>query len=131
MQSAKAVSSAYLEAAEQLLEELLQLKLQVCKIQTDRGYVRVVVCPNPRWYSKLCRQFEVRRRNRRWKRPRTLIKRVDTIAALRRFLTYGMDDTVYVQRLMPHIRERVKQLYHDTRIPHACHSRLTGNCSSR
>lgn len=67
-------------AARQMLDELLTLKLQVCSNQG--GYIRVVVCPNPDWYSRLCQQHLMLRPNRRWKRPRTIIRRVHTIRVL-------------------------------------------------
>lgn len=56
-----------------MLDELDQLKLTVVKI----GTLRIVIVPNPDWYSRLCQQFLMPRRNRRWRRPRTIIRRVD------------------------------------------------------
>lgn len=96
------------EAAFEMLEELQALKLEVCKVPTDSGYVRCVVCPNPHWYSKLCQQWEQLRKNRRWRRPRTIIKRVDTLKALRRIAANGLDSTQYSQRLAPFIRRRIE-----------------------
>lgn len=98
------------EAASEMLEELRALKLEVCKVATDTGYVRCVVCLNPHWYSKLCQQWEQRRRNLKWRRPRTIIKRVDTLKALQRIAASGLDSTQYSQRLAPFIRRRIEHV---------------------
>jgi hypothetical protein len=96
------------EAAFEMLEELRSLKLEVCKIQTDSGYIRCVVCPNPKWYSGLCQQWTKLRGNRKWRRPRTIIKRVDTLKALKRIASNGLDSTEYSRRLLPFIQRRIE-----------------------
>lgn len=70
---ASAVSPEIAEAAGYMLQELDQLKLTVAKL----GTLRIVVVPNPEWYSRLCQQWLLPRPNRRWRRPRTIIRRVD------------------------------------------------------
>ncbi len=85
--------------------ELKVQRLEVCKIATDTGYIRVVVCPSPRWYSQLCRKFEF---PRKWpyRKHRTIIKRVDTLRTLARIATGVCNpDTAYCQRLLPYIME--------------------------
>ena len=47
-----AVSPEIAEAAGYMLDELDQLKLTVAKL----GTLRIVVVPNPEWYSRLCQQ---------------------------------------------------------------------------
>ncbi len=88
-----------------LLEELEAMKLTVIVVpdgreNSHRG-VRAVVCPNPEWYSQLCQSHLALRRNRRWKRPRTIIKRCNTLRALRVIVDSGINRKfIYHQRLL-------------------------------
>lgn len=82
------VSADVRAAAGLMLAELDGQKLEVMKLRTNDsrgGYVRAVICPNPEWYSRLCEQFLAARFSRRWRRPRTQIRRQDvrrTLASL-------------------------------------------------
>lgn len=91
-------------AAGLMLEELRQLKLEVCKIKTNDGYIRVPICSNPDWYSKLCDGYLKSRK--RYPKMRTIIKRCDTIRLLER-ISSGIqnEDTAYAQRIRPLIEE--------------------------
>lgn len=62
-----------------MVQELDQMKLQVCVIPDGRENshrkVRCVVVPNPDWYSRMCEHYLAPRSNPKWKRMRTNIKR--------------------------------------------------------
>lgn len=88
-----------------MLSELESNGLEVCKIPSKRedssgrlvgGYIRVVVSVNCEWYRRFCASF-VRARGRSPK-PRTIIKRRDTIRTLKRMIA-GPYKTVYAERL--------------------------------
>lgn len=84
-----------------MLDELQSNWLEVCKIPTDDGrYKRVVMRRNADWYREFCGDF-ISYRHGRARRPRTLIKRYLTEAALRGLIE-GRCDTVYQQRLLPY-----------------------------
>ena len=95
------------EAADELLEELESGYLEVCKIPgKEGGFVRVAVSVNCEWYRRFCRRFLVSRR--RYPKPRTIIRRCDTIQALRRIVA-GETGGAYVERLMPFVEERIAE----------------------
>ena len=96
------------EAAELLLEELEGNGLEVCKVPgLEGGYVRVSVSVNCEWYRRLCCQWKKSRR--RYPKARTIIKRVHTVAALRRIIA-GNFSGVYAQRLQPFIEEGEREI---------------------
>ena len=64
-----------------MLDELQSMKLEVCKVRTDSGYVRVPVCSNPDWYSRFCNQYMKPRK--RHPRPRTVIRRANMIRSMK------------------------------------------------
>lgn len=98
-----AISPDIRKAAGEMADEFAAQRLEVCKIKTDEGYIRVVVCPSPYWYSKLCRKFEFPRR-RRYTKHRTIIKRVDTLRTLRRIAAgVANPNTAYYARVMPYV----------------------------
>jgi hypothetical protein len=81
-----------------MLDELESRYPETIKVPTDSGgYVRVPVQQNAEWYRYLCRRNTVSRR--RYPKPRTIIRRCHTIAALRRMLR-GDRETVYAQRIL-------------------------------
>lgn len=86
-------------AAEYMLREMSEQKLQVKKRPTDTGYVRDVISHNPWWYSELCEAHKNVRTNGRWKRPRTFIKRVQVVRSLRRIASGHHVTGVYADRL--------------------------------
>lgn len=91
-------------AAGYMLNELQQLKLVVCKIKTDDGYVRVPICSNPDWYSKLCNGYLKSRK--RYPKMRTIIKRCNTIRLLERIASgIQNEDTAYAIRIRPLLKE--------------------------
>ncbi len=93
-------------AALELLAELESGYLEVCKVPSRHGgYIRVPVSVNHEWYRRFCRMFLSR--NRRYPRPRTLIRRCHTIEALRR-IAAGNTNGVYAERLMPFITEKAE-----------------------
>ena len=96
------------QAAEYMLDELEAGWLEVAKVPSRHGgYVRVCVSVNCEWYSAFCRAHEGYRRQRRWRKARTIIKRSHTIAALKRIMA-GEVDSVYAERLEPFIREHME-----------------------
>lgn len=88
------------DAARWLLEELESSRLEVCKVPgREGGYVRVCVSVNAEWYRGFCGDW-VRPRRRRYRRPRTIIKRCHTVRALQRIVG-GNPRGVYCERLLP------------------------------
>ena len=105
-------------AAAFMLSELRSMKLEVCKLETDGNAIRVVVCPNPDWYSRLCEQHKAMRLNRRWKRPRTIIRRVQVTRTLERIIAGHAPRGLHGERLMDAIkfyRERMQDDDSDSR----------------
>jgi hypothetical protein len=107
--------SDYAIAAESLLDELLSRRLEVVKIPSGDGYIRVPIITNPEWYSKICKRFLNSRK--RYPKPRTIIRRCNMIAALnniisRRYKSCGglRQDTEYFKRLKPTLRERLEYI---------------------
>jgi len=97
------------QAAEYMLEELESGWLEVAKVPSHQGgYVRVCMSVNCDWYRAFCRAYEGFRLSRRWKRPRTIVKRCHAIAALKRIMA-GEMDSVYAERLEPFIQERIME----------------------
>lgn len=98
------------QAAKYMLDELESGWLEVAKVESQQGgYVRVCVSVNCEWYSAFCRAHEGFRHNRRYKKPRTFIKRCHTIAALKRIVA-GEVDSVYADRLKPFIDEQIESM---------------------
>lgn len=93
------------QAAQHMAAELAAQKLTVIAIpdgreNSHRG-VRCVCCPNPDWYSRLCQQHLKMRLNRKWRRPRTVIRRIDTLKALYQIAQHGINEArIYHCRLM-------------------------------
>ena len=86
-----------------LLHELQSQGLVVCKIPGKYGgRIRVVVSTNAYWYQKLC-ENHVRGR-RRYPRPRTIIKRRETVKALKRMIA-GDYSSEYAERILFVIKE--------------------------
>ena len=86
-----------------MAEELEGSYLEVVKIPSRYGgYIRVPVSVNAEWYQVFCRQYLSTRR--RFPRPRTLIKRGDTLNALAR-LHSGNFRGVYAERLLEFVND--------------------------
>ncbi len=91
------------EVFQNLLYELEGQRLIICKIPTTRGsYIRVVVSTNAFWYQRFCADYMSTRK--RHPRPRTFIKRRETIAALKRMI-HGDRTTEYAQRILRYCYE--------------------------
>jgi hypothetical protein len=82
-----------------MLCELTSGGLEVAKIRTERGYVRVAVSRNAPWYQDFCGRYLSHRVSRRRRRARTLIKRRCTIRALERMIA-GDCSGLYAERLL-------------------------------
>ena len=81
-----------------MLEELQSSYPETVKVPSRHGgYIRVPVSVNADWYRRFCSKFKSSRR--RYPKPRTIIKRRDTIAALERLLS-GRDHGIYAERLI-------------------------------
>lgn len=96
-------------AARSLLEELESGGLVVAKFRTEDGWVRKPVSVNVRWYQEFCAENPSNRKRQRWKNPRTIIKRCDTITALHR-IARGNLNGLYAQRLLPYLRKRANEI---------------------
>ena len=78
---------------------LVSLRHGRLEVVVDRERcIRQVVGTNAQWYRNFCAAHE--RRRKRLKRPRTIIKRCDTVSALHRLID-GRYEGEYAQRLMP------------------------------
>lgn len=95
------------ETATYLLDELEGQGLEVVKVPSENGYVRVPVSVNAEWYRHFCASYK-RSRNK-YPRPRTIIKRCHTISALKRIIS-GNINGVYAERLMPYIEEAFSKI---------------------
>jgi hypothetical protein len=92
--------------AAELADELRNSRLEVCKIRSFDGWIRIPITSNPAWYSRLCANWE--RRRRRYPKPRTIIKRQQTIRSLDR-ISHGMKcGRTYWERLLPIIAEEAE-----------------------
>jgi len=91
------------EVIKLLVDELNGGWLEVCKIPTKRGYIRVSVSVNCEWYSRLCAAHTAQRR-KRYRKPRTIIKRCVTLKALDR-MSRGNMTGVYAARIIDIARE--------------------------
>lgn len=87
--------------AEQFLAELDASWLEVCKIRKEDCWVRVAICRNTDWYRCFCRTFM--RARRRYRKPRTIIKRGLVRNALLHILD-GRCETIYAGRLVEFMR---------------------------
>ncbi len=86
-----------------MAEELEGSYLEVVKIPGRYGgYIRVPVSVNAEWYRVFCKQYLSTRR--RFPRPRTLIKRRDTLTALGR-LHSGNFRGVCAERLLDFVND--------------------------
>jgi len=86
------------QSAKRMLEELDAGWLGVAKVRGRYGgYVRVTVSVNAEWYQRFCARYMASRR--RYPKPRTVIKRCHTRAALVK-LANGGGHGVYVDRLL-------------------------------
>lgn len=84
--------------AGQMLEELQIERLNVCKVRSQDGFIRVAVAQNPPWYQRLCADYVGTRR--RFPRPRTIIKRKDTLRTLSQLANGDRRETLYQERLI-------------------------------
>lgn len=81
-----------------LLEELDSGYLEVVKVPIEGGYIRVAVSVNAQWYRAFCKQY-LWSRSKRFPKPRTIIRRQHTRAALKR-IAKGNCAGVYAERLL-------------------------------
>ena len=96
----------------ELLSELESHRLEVCKVRSRDGWIRCVLAENAEWYRKLCAEFETRRR--RYPKFRTQIRRKHVRRALREIAS-GKRETLYAERVMPHVVRRANEAAADKR----------------
>ena len=81
-----------------MLQELQANRLSVLKIPTyPDGYIRAPVSQNCMWYRELCSRHLTSRK--RYPKPRTYIRRRETIRALHRMMR-GDRTSVYARRIL-------------------------------
>lgn len=97
--------------------------LTIKVIGRDGGYIRVPVTQNPEWYRALCSAHKRYRLNRKWRRPRTIIKRCNTLKALDRMMD-GNFTGVYAERLIEIVREYAAMIRRHRRAASAGRSAL-------
>ncbi len=91
-----------------MLDELRGNRLEVIKVPgRDGGYIRRAITRNCEWYRRLCDNHKKPRK--RYPRPRTIIKRCDTIRTLERMIAGNLGG-LYAERLT-HIAENVADTY--------------------
>lgn len=97
------------EAARVMLDELESGWLEVCKIpgRDGEGFVRCVITQNAEWYRRFCAEWT--RRRRRYPKERTIIKRCETVRALREMIG-GRIGSEYARRLIPHAERMADEL---------------------
>ena len=129
----------YRELARRYLDELDEGYLEVCKVPSrDGGYIRICMSVNAEWYRAFCKRNMIGRK--RYPKPRTIIKRCHTIAALRRIVT-GNAGGVYGERLIEVIHERIAErsmnnvsqpspVSRETRTVRRAQTRRTGDTST-
>lgn len=105
------------ETAAYMAADLEGRRLRVTLAWVDGGYtgIRVVEETNPRWYRDLCNSYPsareyARRRIANRRKFDTIIRRRETLAALRRIAQRGDRETVYAQRLLPYIERVIQDL---------------------
>ncbi len=86
-----------------MLEELRKQRLQVVKIRTDTGFIRMAISHSPKWYSELCSSYMGR--SKRFPKIRTIIKRKHTLRALEKIINDIDDGSVYLERLEPFVKD--------------------------
>lgn len=90
-----------------VMRQLLEgSRLDVVKLVTDHGYVRVPITSNTEWYSDFCSDYMKSRKS--YPKERTIIKRRDTIRGLRE-LSVGLVRTEYAKRLLPYVEKFYEQ----------------------
>lgn len=91
----------------QLLDELQRNRLVVIKWPSHRGgYVRGSIAQNPPWYQELCAGEQ--RGRRRFPRPRTVIRRKDTLRALEKIAAGFPCDGIYMERLLAVVDQQIE-----------------------
>ena len=102
------IPPAVRQMARHLLSELDAGWLEVIKVPWRDGYKRALMSENTEWYREFCRQFEFCRKSRRYRKPRTIIKRCWTRTALLH-LADGQNGTLYSGRLLDFIRHWMEE----------------------
>jgi hypothetical protein len=103
--------------AKALLADLEGNYLEVTKAPgREGGYIRVPVSVNAEWYRQFCKRYLTTRR--RYPKPRTLIRRCHTVAALRRIIGGRTDDTEYTRRLFEFVKQEACWQQHASRNRH-------------
>lgn len=98
-----------------MLAELKSNKLIVNKIWADgKPPVREVENKNPKWYSEMCslypRTMDKGRKVRFRNKPRTIIKRKDTIIILQTLIKKGESVSKYAYHIIEEAEKRKKEL---------------------
>lgn len=110
------INSGLAAAARYMHDELDSrcLLVAVAKVNEDGKGIRVCLDQNPDWYREFCASYMNRRRNRKWRRPRTFIKRIATLNALKR-IAAGDLSGVYAERLLPFVQQQKSKM--KTEVP--------------
>jgi len=83
-----------------MLEELESVRPHTIKVPGRHGgYIRVPCVRNPEWYRDLCGRHQAYRINRRYRRPRTIIRRCDVVSYLKRLIE-GDESGEYARRVI-------------------------------
>lgn len=104
-------SISMIKAAERMLYELESNRLEVCLIPCSGEHfdprnmkkIRVAVSQNCKWYRDFCDSYTSgRKRPRNRSKHDTLIKRRESISALKKIIS-GKNDCVYTRRILDFI----------------------------
>lgn len=89
-----------------LHEELAGAKLTVMKWRLGDGWVRGPIVTNPEWYQRFCARHESPRK--RYPKPRTIIRRPETLRVLKRIANAIPCSGFYYESLMEIIRSEAE-----------------------
>ena len=87
---------------EEMLYEFMDNRLDVCLVPSqdencakDGGMIRVATTQNPEWYQEMCFEFPRPGRGGRKKKPRTIVKRIETIKLINRLIKLRKSESKY------------------------------------
>lgn len=97
------MKATHTQLARELLNELSHMRLQVIKYRKDNVFIRCPLTQNPPWYQRLCERHK--RGRKRYPKHRTIIKRTNTVRALKRLIEGRQRGYVYDERINEIVKE--------------------------
>lgn len=118
------IEDKYIFALQDMLDELLECKLEVCLVPQTDNYenddgkmLRVAYNKNPKWYIELCQtrekpeyRFDTKRekyiKRKMRKNPQSNIKRGDIIKVIIHMIEKQKSRSKYAETILEHARDR-------------------------